>query len=495
MGSPITWHNVQGASLSDAGRSMEAAQRSFGGAFDGLQDILKQRQVREEKLWQEGKVSNTNAFRAALMQPNSPEAFNDPTQIATRQQMIAGFGDQFDPSVLTEQDNRVNLLNQRGEAAIKYQNSMLDAKEAPIMEAARVAYQTGNKAEGDRLSQGLRRGSETVQFGLDSAEKVAERSRAAADQIMQKEMQTSNIDRNTNANTNANATLKIHQDEAAAKVEAALVARIDKNRQELLSANDKNASSEGGTEAIFKALRENIKDPDNLANAQQAASEIIAQPGMTTATAINSLLGMKRNSWFNTDSGERADALKAANAAAATPDAINQALMRAQATTSLIEEQTALKARRGGNNTTTRTTTTEYGAPNTEGITNASLANNPPSKGVDPSAVRQVKGAPKPMVFDAKTGLSPEAALVQALPSATTTPKQIEAFNKTVRAASEKQDAKPSYKKWIAAKDKLEELKDTAAKMSPGRREDYLAMRLPALEAEAKFQSNYLPTY
>jgi hypothetical protein len=44
MGQPITWHNVGGVSLADAVRPMDAAQRSFNGAFDGLQGVIKDRE-------------------------------------------------------------------------------------------------------------------------------------------------------------------------------------------------------------------------------------------------------------------------------------------------------------------------------------------------------------------------------------------------------------------------------------------------------------------
>lgn len=49
----------------------------------------------------------------------------------------------------------------------------------------------------------------------------------------------------------------------------------------------------------------------------------------------------------------------------------------------------------------------------------------------------------------------------------------------------------PSYEKWVVAKEKRQALLDTANKMSPDRREAYLASRLPEVEQEIAFHSKY----
>lgn len=51
---------------------------------------------------------------------------------------------------------------------------------------------------------------------------------------------------------------------------------------------------------------------------------------------------------------------------------------------------------------------------------------------------------------------------------------------------------KPSYEAFLDASDKLEKVKDDAQKMSPDRREVYLANRVPELEALVKHHSQYL---
>lgn len=51
---------------------------------------------------------------------------------------------------------------------------------------------------------------------------------------------------------------------------------------------------------------------------------------------------------------------------------------------------------------------------------------------------------------------------------------------------------KPSYDGFIEASEKLDQVKADAAKMSPDRREQYLANRVPELEALVKHHSNYL---
>ena len=71
----ITWQNINGPSLAEATRPMEAASRSFTGAFDGLANVLKQREATNAANWDQAKVNNTNALLGAVQEPKTPEEF------------------------------------------------------------------------------------------------------------------------------------------------------------------------------------------------------------------------------------------------------------------------------------------------------------------------------------------------------------------------------------------------------------------------------------
>lgn len=49
----------------------------------------------------------------------------------------------------------------------------------------------------------------------------------------------------------------------------------------------------------------------------------------------------------------------------------------------------------------------------------------------------------------------------------------------------------PSYKNWLSAKDKKDEIENAASKMSKDKREAYLTSRLPQIDAEIEFNKNY----
>lgn len=249
MAGPITWQNINGASLADASRTMEVAQRSFSGAFDGLSNIVKQRQALDEANWQTGKENNTNAFRAALLQPATAEAFADPAQVAARQQMLSGFGAQVNMgAALDAQDTRGGALQSRDKATLDYRNAMLDAKEAPIAEAARQAALSGNLAEATRLSQGLRNGSTITQFGLDAVEKAAERNRSAKDQKLQEDLQADNLLTNTAQRAAAAETILTTKEARTAAAEQRVIAaaQLETARKAAVAQAEKQALSDGG---------------------------------------------------------------------------------------------------------------------------------------------------------------------------------------------------------------------------------------------------------
>lgn len=59
---------------------------------------------------------------------------------------------------------------------------------------------------------------------------------------------------------------------------------------------------------------------------------------------------------------------------------------------------------------------------------------------------------------------------------------------KTAKPASE---SGPSYAKWMAAKERMDEINAAASKMSPDRKADYLRSRLPEAQAEIDANKNY----
>ena len=146
----ITWQNINGPSLAEASRPMEAASRSFNDAFSGLGDILKQRQAIETGKWEQTKLNNTNALLGAVQEAKTPEEFA--SREAVLRQQLAGYGAQVDPvAVRAAMDGRMATLQQRAVAGMDYQNKVTDNREAPIRDSIASLTSQGRFPEAKAL--------------------------------------------------------------------------------------------------------------------------------------------------------------------------------------------------------------------------------------------------------------------------------------------------------------------------------------------------------
>ena len=150
MVQPITWQTVNGPSLAEASRPMEAASRSFNEAFGGLDNVLKQRQAIETGNWDQTKLNNTNALLGAVQEAKTPEEFA--SREAVLRQQLAGYGAQVDPvAVRAAMDGRMATLQQRAVAGMDYQNKVTDNREAPIRDSIASLTSQGRFPEAKAL--------------------------------------------------------------------------------------------------------------------------------------------------------------------------------------------------------------------------------------------------------------------------------------------------------------------------------------------------------
>ncbi len=151
---PIRWDNVNGASLSEASRPLESAQRSFLGAFDTIGNTLQQRQTIEDSNWQNAKSNNTNSFLDAISKYRSPEALKAAQDSGELDQLRAGFGNQIDQTAARNAaEQRMATLQQDAKTALEYNHMATDERTAPVLDRYRQAVLANDKAAADAAQQ------------------------------------------------------------------------------------------------------------------------------------------------------------------------------------------------------------------------------------------------------------------------------------------------------------------------------------------------------
>lgn len=155
MGQPIRWDNVGGANLSEASRPLEAAQRSFLGAFDTVGNALQQRQTIEDQNWQNTKSNNTNAYLDAVSRLSTPEQLvAAKAQGGALDQLRSQFGNQVDANAIRGAvDARTAAVQQQAMQDITYKNALADQNSHPYLDAYHAAAQKGDQAGMDAAAK------------------------------------------------------------------------------------------------------------------------------------------------------------------------------------------------------------------------------------------------------------------------------------------------------------------------------------------------------
>lgn len=134
MAQPITWNNVNGIDLSNVANITNAAQRSLGGAFSGLQDVIKQREATDAANMVQTTKNNTNSYLDQVAQLGStPAALKQAIDTGTLEKLRSSFGPAIDQAAT--RGAAENLLAKRYEqvtAADKFADTQLTKAERPI---------------------------------------------------------------------------------------------------------------------------------------------------------------------------------------------------------------------------------------------------------------------------------------------------------------------------------------------------------------------------
>lgn len=145
----IRWDNVSGPSVAQAASSLGDAQKTFSGMFSGIDDILKKREAMETANWDQGKLSNTNAFLNATQEAKTPEEFA--AREAMLREQLKGYGAQIDPmAARAALDGRMSTLQQRSLANQQYTDQQTEVANRPVAAGYQGALAQATTPEGVR---------------------------------------------------------------------------------------------------------------------------------------------------------------------------------------------------------------------------------------------------------------------------------------------------------------------------------------------------------
>jgi hypothetical protein len=154
MATPITWQNINAPDLASASRPLEAAQRSFSTAFDGLGQLLTERQRIGEQNWQNTRINNTNAFLDKLMAFRTPEELAAAQQSGALNQLRQQFGAQIDTAAIRgAEESRLNQLRTGVKQAGEYQDWSTDRAQAGTKDRIKSLIAAGKFDDANALLQ------------------------------------------------------------------------------------------------------------------------------------------------------------------------------------------------------------------------------------------------------------------------------------------------------------------------------------------------------
>jgi hypothetical protein len=104
MANPITWRSLQSNPAAGVGGLIQGAERSFNGAFDTLNNQLKEYQQTDADNWKLGKEQNSNVLMDKLASYKTPEELAAAQASGEIQALKAQFGAQYDAGAVREME-------------------------------------------------------------------------------------------------------------------------------------------------------------------------------------------------------------------------------------------------------------------------------------------------------------------------------------------------------------------------------------------------------
>lgn len=151
----ITWKNVSGPALPDAGQLMQNAQKSFSGAFTGLSNELGNLQTQNQNVIDRGREAGVNAVMMKLNEITSPEQYAEMEKTGQFKVMMSGLDPRDQAALMQAPDAKLQQLKLRSDQDYA-RTTMLDqrASQPFVLDAMRQSL-LGNEAAALQAVEGL----------------------------------------------------------------------------------------------------------------------------------------------------------------------------------------------------------------------------------------------------------------------------------------------------------------------------------------------------
>lgn len=307
MATPIRWDNIHRMnSPAEASQPLEAAQRSFQGAFSSLGNILASREAMEAANFQNTRLNNTTAFLDQIAQYRTPESLRAAQESGAIDQLRQQYGTQIDAgAVRGAADARLAALQGQAQQNIAYEGVMRNEATAPLVDRLRNAIQTGDKVGEAAARQGLseagyRDFATQNQFANAWAQQIKEQGRGDIrftneQTLFGDTLKTTAAQRAHMAAQDANAAaqLGISREQVGLQREQMNLAKEDRlvsqlqKQVELLGNSAKATIGSAEGQAKIADYIDKLKDPDIQDNARQVFTRLLKKdPNTTVAGAL-----------------------------------------------------------------------------------------------------------------------------------------------------------------------------------------------------------------
>ena len=338
MAGPITWRNVNGPSLAEASRPLAFANANLTQGFDVLRNVVGQVENTDKANWDTQKGLNTQELMNRLYAAQTPE-----DMAAARANIVAGlnqFGGQVDQAAIRgAMDTRPAVLQDRLQKTWAFENAALDQQEAPLVNQARGLIAQGKTAEAAPLIAGLssrngaalfasldQREQETLRRTREGEKWGWEKNKAEHDaairpfdlqvaQLKPQQIQAGmdndraqlDIARGQLGISAANARVNASNAETQRMAQlSAIDDRTEKRLTDVIdrmgAVADQRIGTAKGTEALFKSIRDNVKDPQQAEALIRNAGKALSDPknaSLNVAEAMTAILSTKDDrTWF-----------------------------------------------------------------------------------------------------------------------------------------------------------------------------------------------------
>ena len=253
MAEPITWRTVMGASLADASRPLEAAQRSINSGISGLASLVSDQQQVAQNAVDRTNEANVQAFLDRIQGAQSVDDVNALKQSGELDALRAALTPKDLARVRGAEDLRTKSLMDQLTSKRNFESAEAAAKAAPIRDQAMSLFLSNNPVKMAQAKQIIEANpqiqwADTLKTMNELQAQAQDRQHRAQLQPLQLEAQKLTIDKAKEEQTNS------REDRAARKLQEAAAAeqeRIQREQQFLKESGNEYA------EGLFTPERSN----------------------------------------------------------------------------------------------------------------------------------------------------------------------------------------------------------------------------------------------